>query len=288
MAVKERVTELISNVQSCTTTTGVDELEKLYKKKLKELGNDITPMMDIMVRDAIVGKRSDLEALAAEGEIPEVDAPKKVAPKDQLKEQKVDIVDFCNLMAMDIQIDEQSTSTAVFTLGRMNPPTKAHLMLMQRLSEVADKVGGLGQLWLSHTEDNNRNPLPYGSKVRYVKNILPENVAMCASNERNLFSIVESLAQRFDHIYAVVGADRVDEFKRAGRYFMREGGASFTVVNVGERMLMEDTIQGMSSTKARLCVEQDNYAGFSKIVATTGKDTEEMFEEIQGRLSWEE
>ena len=53
-----------------------------------------------------------------------------------------------------------------FTFGRFNPPTIGHQKLLDRLARVpADDY----KVFVSKSEDTNRNPLPYNVKIAYMK-----------------------------------------------------------------------------------------------------------------------
>lgn len=53
------VDSFMSKIASCQTAEGLDELEKYYNKRVKEV--ELKPADDISVRDAIAGRRSEFE-----------------------------------------------------------------------------------------------------------------------------------------------------------------------------------------------------------------------------------
>lgn len=54
------IEDFMSKVNSCQTIDGLDELEKYYNKRSKEA--KLRDSDDITVRDALAGKRSELES----------------------------------------------------------------------------------------------------------------------------------------------------------------------------------------------------------------------------------
>ena len=53
------IDDFMSKVNSCQTMDGLEELEKYYKKRSKE--SQLKDSDDIQVRDALAGRRSELE-----------------------------------------------------------------------------------------------------------------------------------------------------------------------------------------------------------------------------------
>ena len=291
---KNRLEELISNINSCTTVAGVGEMEDLYTKKKKELGENITPMMDIRVRDAIAGRRGELERY--EEEAAEAAKEKKAAEEQKkldadsskiaatLDEHGVWHSKYEDFWKRKVNINETSIDTAVVTFARMNPPTKAHAMIGSHIQEIADATGGHGIVFLSQTQDPKRNPLTVEQKVEFVDKMMPERVEI-NTTQINLFSMVESLANRgFTTIYALVGADRIDEFARCGKYFLAKGGQSFEVVSTGER---EGTgMRGVSSTAMREAIDEDSWEMFEELTSLERADAELLYDTLSEQMGY--
>lgn len=53
------IDEFMGKIAGCNTIEGLDELEKYYKKRVKE--TELKDTDDISVRDALAGKRAELE-----------------------------------------------------------------------------------------------------------------------------------------------------------------------------------------------------------------------------------
>lgn len=60
------IEDFMSKVNSCQTLDGLSELEKYYKKRVKEA--DLKDSDDITIRDALAGKRSELESIDSDEE----------------------------------------------------------------------------------------------------------------------------------------------------------------------------------------------------------------------------
>ena len=62
--IEASVETFMNKIRECQTLAGLDELEKYYSKRIKEL--EIKDTDDISIRDALEGKRLELEDLEAE------------------------------------------------------------------------------------------------------------------------------------------------------------------------------------------------------------------------------
>lgn len=60
------IEDFMSKVNSCQTLDGLGELEKYYKKRVKEA--DLKDSDDITIRDALAGKRAELESIDSDEE----------------------------------------------------------------------------------------------------------------------------------------------------------------------------------------------------------------------------
>ena len=68
-------------------------------------------------------------------------------------------------------VREGKEKTAVFSFGRMNPPTSGHGKLIKKVMSVAKKEKGVPMIYPSKTEDNKKNPLTYKTKVKVLQDV---------------------------------------------------------------------------------------------------------------------
>ncbi len=66
--------------------------------------------------------------------------------------------------------------------GRLNPPTIGHEKLVNKVQEIAKKVGGSAHIVVSHTQDAKKNPLTPAQKLKHAKRAFP-GVNVTASDE---------------------------------------------------------------------------------------------------------
>ena len=141
--------------------------------------------------------------------------------------------------------------TAVITFGRFNPITVGHEMLVNKVKGVAASVSGTPLVFLSHSQDNNRNPLNYLVKFNLAQIAFGKCVVMSPLN--NIIEIVKSLDADYDNIVFVGDKPRSEEFKVL---LDRYNGVEYNfdtieTVSAGDRDPDADDISGMSATKMR-------------------------------------
>ena len=71
-------------------------------------------------------------------------------------------------------LQESKEKHAVLAYGRMNPPTTGHEVLVKKVKDVADKVGGTHHIVLSHSQDKAKNPLTSKQKIKHAKRFFPK------------------------------------------------------------------------------------------------------------------
>ena len=156
--------------------------------------------------------------------------------------------------------------------GRMSPPTTGHEVLVNKVKEVADKVGGNHSVVLSHTQDKDKNPLSSADKLKHAKRFFPKTNLSTSSKESPTFlSHAEKLhKQGVTHLHMVAGSDRVPEYKKKLAQYNGKGeGKLFnfkkiTVHSAGERDPDAEGTTGMSASKMRSHASSGNFKEFKK------------------------
>jgi hypothetical protein len=160
-------------------------------------------------------------------------------------------------------------STAVFGVGRTNPPTTGHHKLLAKIGEVAAAHGGSGHFIASHSEGTSKDPIPQAKKIQYLKKIAPSNVTVSGSSKETPTFLQH--AKKFyeaghQHLVMVAGSDRVDEFqKKLDQYNGKPDHYSFKsikVVSAGQRDPDSEGTTGISGTKMREHARSGNVEAF--------------------------
>lgn len=166
----------------------------------------------------------------------------------------------------------EEEKTVYFTFGRMNPPTIGHGKLIDKLARSAGK--NPYRIYLSQTNDKDRNPLNYMSKIKYARKMFPKYARQIMVNKsvKNVMDIGTALYNDgFKRIVMVVGSDRVAEFEaRLNAVNGKKGRHGFfkfqsiTIVSAGERDPDAEGTTGMSASKMRKAVSDNDFTTFSQ------------------------
>ena len=146
----------------------------------------------------------------------------------------------------------------VFTFGRLNPPTIGHQKLVDKLQSVAKREKADSKVFLSHTQNNKKDPLNYAEKIRFARKAFGKIIEQ--SNSKTIIQILQELEKKYSDIVLVVGSDRVGEFsgllnKYNGKAYNFE---SIEVISAGARDPDAEGVEGMSASKLRaLAIEGD-------------------------------
>jgi len=103
-------------------------------------------------------------------------------------------------------------SKTVITWGRMNPPTVGHQKLVDKVKAEAKKRGAMPHVFITHTQDNKKNPLDYNTKYKIARKAFGSSVTK--SNSKTIIQVMQEL-EKMGHteVTLVVGSDRLNEFK---------------------------------------------------------------------------
>ena len=181
-----------------------------------------------------------------------------------------------------IEEAKQGEKHAVMTFGRMNPPTTGHLKVIDKVKDIASKVGGSHHVIVSHSQDTKKNPLSGEQKVKHLKRYSPgTNVESSSKEEPSIFHHAAKLYKKgVTHLHVVVGSDRVKEFRDSVNKYNGISGKhghykfhKITVHSAGQRDPDAEGSEGMSGTKMREHAKNKNFGEFRKGVPAHVSDT---------------
>ena len=61
-----------------------------------------------------------------------------------------------------------------FAFGRMNPPTAGHEKLIQKVESIAKRIKGDAIVYVSASQDKDKNPLDVRTKIKYLQPLYPD------------------------------------------------------------------------------------------------------------------
>ena len=185
-------------------------------------------------------------------------------------------------------ISEAKSDTAVFSFGRMNPPTIGHGKLIAKVIDVAKKENATPIIFPSKTEDKKKNPLSFKTKVKVMKDVFG-NVINTDTSIKTPFDVLDKLNNdKYEKVVFVVGSDRVSEFKRnMSRYVDSDldNIKDFSVISAGNRDPDAEGVSGMSGSKMRDFVIKDRFSKFKEgLMTKNARLAKAVFKEIGKKL----
>jgi len=193
------------------------------------------------------------------------------------------------------QLFEASEKRGVLAYGRMNPPTIGHAKLI----DAAMKEPGEKRIYLSHTQDNKKNPLEADEKIDILHKMYPNHKHFFRKSTKEEPTIFHAAAKMHKegvkHLTVVAGDDRVQEFKdKLNAYngkFDKDGNGyhfkSITIKSAGTRDPDSEGADGMSASKMRAAAIKGDKKSFYSGLHTnlTHKDKDELMAKMKERLS---
>ena len=183
------------------------------------------------------------------------------------------MIDFKSLQN---RLDEKRVNAVVFTFGRFQPPTSGHELLINATIKEARKRGAENRIYMSRRDEPKKNPLKIRDKIKFLKKFFPKANIMNDPKANTAFDVCEQLsAEGVKDVIMVVGSDRVKEFKDGISKYIGPDGYdfdSFDVVSAGERDPEASGVVGMSGTKIRAAITNNDFATFKSGLPSTARD----------------
>ena len=180
-------------------------------------------------------------------------------------------------------------SKAVFTFGRMNPPTVGHEKLVNKVRAVARAHKGDPLIYLSHTHKLPKDPLEYKDKIKFAKKAFGNIVKMSRAN--TIIKVLQELEKKYNEVVLVVGSDRVTDFRELINKYNGKDYSFDTidVVSAGERDPDADDVSGMSASKMRAIAVDGDLASFKQgLPRDLQRDAENIMNNVRKGLNYEE
>jgi hypothetical protein len=171
--------------------------------------------------------------------------------------------------------EELPPLTIVF--GRFNPPTVGHDKLLKSAKRIS--AGGDIKIYPSRSQDPKKNPLDPDNKVSFMKKMFPdfeENII----NDRDMKTIFDVLINAnedgYTNVNIVVGSDRQAEFENLAQKYNGNlyDFEQIRVISAGVRDADAEGVEGMSASKMRKAVMDDDFKSFRRGTPKTLDDGE--------------
>jgi len=169
------------------------------------------------------------------------------------------------------ELFEDGTKHVTFCFGRMNPPTIGHKQVLDTMKSQ----GGEMKIFVSQSQDKKKNPLDYGTKIKFIKAMFPQYAKDVVENAAlNTIGKVASYLheQGYNAVTFVAGSDRLEDMKSLlTQYNGVEGKAhgfyKFDVIDFassGDREDGAEGVAGVSASGARSAAANNDFEGFQE------------------------
>lgn len=171
--------------------------------------------------------------------------------------------------------EELPPLTVVF--GRFNPPTVGHDKLLKSAKRIS--AGGDIKIYPSRSQDPKKNPLDPNTKVSYMKKMFPEFEENIINDEemKTIFNVlVTANEDGYTNVNIVVGSDRQAEFENLAQKYNGDlyNFDQIRVISAGVRDADAEGVEGMSASKMRKAVIDDDFKSFRRGTPKTLDDGE--------------
>jgi len=171
---------------------------------------------------------------------------------------------------------KRGSDALTLVFGRFNPPTTGH----KKLLDTAKGISGENdfRIYPSRSHDPKKNPLDPGTKIKFMKKMFADYEEEIV-NEKDMKTIFDVLMtaqeEGYKEITIVVGSDRLGEFKNLATKYNGDlyDFESIAVVPGGTRDSDAEGVEGMSASKIRKAVKDDDRKAFERgVPSALGKE----------------
>jgi hypothetical protein len=161
----------------------------------------------------------------------------------------------------------EMSDTLTVAFGRFNPPTVGHEKLLKSAQKASE--GGDLKIYPSRTQDPKKNPLDPDMKISYMKKMFPdfdENIINDAEM-KSIFNVLIAASEAgYENVNIVVGSDRQAEFENLAQKYNGElyDFDLIRVISAGVRDADAEGVEGMSASKMRKAVMDDDFDSFRR------------------------
>ena len=173
-----------------------------------------------------------------------------------------------------------------FAFGRFNPPTVGHKKLIDTVVDASN--GGDFYIFTSQSQDPDKNPLDYQTKVNFLKKLFPDiqDKIVYDVSIKNVLQAADKLkANGYTAATFVCGSDRVPEFtKLLNTWNGMDKTPRFGVLNIissGEREDGAEGVEGVSASMAREFVKNNDFESFKGTVPNNPQLAKELFDAVK-------
>ncbi len=159
--------------------------------------------------------------------------------------------------------------TCVVAYGRFNPVHKGHAMIFSTGASMQNDSTDF-KIFISTSEGDVKNPLPYAVKVQMIDQYFPEFSQYISTAQGNtIFDILQTLDSQYSNVVLLCGSDRKQHFEFV---LSRYNGTLYSFEDIQVHNLGERTDSLYSSTVMRQAVRDDDFRTFSMCLTDRADD----------------
>jgi uncharacterized protein YbgA (DUF1722 family) len=164
-------------------------------------------------------------------------------------------------------VSGETTETLTVAFGRFNPPTVGHGKLLAAAKKAAE--GEDLKIYPSRSQDAKKNPLDPDMKVSFMKKMFPDFAEVIINDDemKSIFDVLVAANESgYKNVNIIVGSDRQSEFENLATKYNGElyNFDNIRVISAGVRDADAEGVEGMSASKMRKAVVDDDFDSFRK------------------------
>jgi uncharacterized protein YbgA (DUF1722 family) len=164
-------------------------------------------------------------------------------------------------------VSGETTETLTIAFGRFNPPTVGHGKLLSAAKKAA--AGEDLKIYPSRSQDPKKNPLDPDMKISFMKKMFPDFSEVIINDDemKSIFNVlVAAYEAGYKNVNIIVGSDRQAEFENLATKYNGElyNFDNIRVISAGVRDADAEGVEGMSASKMRKAVMDDDYDSFRR------------------------
>jgi len=240
------------------------------------------------------GKLKFVDKKKAKGE-EEAKAQPKAQAKPEEKEKKETAPETTSKKSDDDGDAEggsgETTETLTIAFGRFNPPTVGHGKLLAAAQKAAQ--GEDMKIYPSRSQDAKKNPLDPDMKVSFMKKMFPDYAENIVNDDemKSIFNVLTMADEGgYRNVNIIVGSDRQAEFENLATKYNGDlyNFENIRVISAGVRDADAEGVEGMSASKMRKAVVDDDFKAFR---SGTPKelddgDTQALFDAVRAGMKF--
>ena len=183
----------------------------------------------------------------------------------------------------------ETTETLTVAFGRFNPPTVGHGKLLAAEQKAAQ--GEDMKIYPSRSQDPKKNPLDPDMKVGFMKKMFPDYADNIVNDDemKSIFNVLTTADEGgYKNVNIIVGSDRQAEFENLATKYNGDlyNFDNIRVISAGVRDADAEGVEGMSASKMRKAVMDDDFKAFRSGTPKelNDGDTQALFDAVRSGM----